>query len=312
MLVALFLSVALLLSQQKSCPHPGPTAWDQEEVRGRVKSLRVEEIHYSYVKPELKLKKRVEFDANGNYLEIEEPTLGQPIFKGPAPPAFKFDAACKPIERIETVISDGLVRTTFRYDERGRQIESAGLDENGRLIYREISLYESNGRLSEQIATIQVHPEHFRPPRYDVYRNTKKEFRYDQKGNRTEEIVFDYTGKYYGKYVMRYDDSNRIVALTRYDSLDRPTEHTVTEYGSDGKISSREEYRSSTYDSKHNLLPGTIKTEVGLFQGGTRYVLTYDANGNWTEEKGFEIKETNGNRSLTLDSITYRRITYFR
>lgn len=311
MVIALLLTAALVLPEQQACPQPGPTAWTQEGVSGRVKSLRIEEIHYSYTKPELELIRRVEFDASGSYLEIEEPDMLPHVSKGPQPPAFKFDAACRPIERIETVVSDGIVKTLFRYDEWGRQIESAGLDENGRLVYREISLFESNGRLSEQIETIQIHPGHFRPPRYDVYRNTKREFRYDRQGNQIEEINFDYGGKYFGKYVSRYDDHNRIIAVTHYDSLERPTEHTVTEYDSDGKISSRSEFRSFEYDIKNNLIAGKIKTEVGFFQFGTRYVLTYDEHGNWTEEKGFEINETNGSRTLKLDSVTYRKIKYF-
>ena len=311
MLDALLLSSVLFLPQPRNCAQPGPSAWDQEDVHGRAKSIRIEEIHYSYTKPQLELKRRVEFDANGNYFEIEEPDMVPRISKGSPPPVFKFDEACRPIERTETVVSEGIVKTTFRYDELGRQIESAGLDENGTLVYREISLYGSNGKLSEQIETIRIHPEHFTPQRYDVYRNAKTEFRYDKKGNRTEEIEFDYTGKYFGKYVKRYDDNNRIIASTCYDSLDRSTKHTVTEYDSDGRVSAREEYQSFTYDSKNNIVPGTIKTDVGSFQLGTRYVLAYDKHGNWNEEKGFEIKETDGARRLTLDSVTYRRISYF-
>jgi len=308
----IFLAAALLLPMQKTaCLNPEPTAWDQEDVRGRVKSLRVEEIHYSYTKPERELKKRVLFDLNGNYVEIEEPDMLPRVSKGPPPAVYIYNSACKPVERRETVVSEGVVKTTFRYDEWGREIESAGLDEQGRLVYRQVSLYDSKGKVKETIETIRVHPEHFTPMRYDVYRNTRSEFRYDEQGNQTEEIEFDFTGKYYGKYTKRYDEKGRMIALTRYDSVDRPTEHTVSNYGSNGRLAAQEEYQSSTYDRDNNLVAGTIRTSVGSFQMGTRYLFSYDGRGNWIEKKGVEIKERDGERSLTLDSVTYRTIAYF-
>jgi len=278
LVVPVVLSITLLLPLQKTtCPPPPPTAWDQEDVKRKVKSLRVEEINYSYTKPKLELKKRVLFDLSGNYVETEDPDMLPHVSQGPPPPKYTFNSACKPLERTETVVSEGIAKTTFRYDEWGRQIESAGLDEQGRLVYREVSLYDSKGQLKQQIETIRIHPEHFRPMRYDVYRNTISEFSYDDRGNQTADIEYDFTGKYYGKYVKRYDDKNRIVELTRYDLLDRPTEHTVTEYDSNGRVVAQEEYQSFTYDFQRNLVTGTINTTVGLFQLGTRYLFTYDA-----------------------------------
>jgi hypothetical protein len=312
LLFPICLSIALLLPQQKTiCSSPGPTAWDQEDVHGKVKSVHLEEIHYSYTKPKLELKRKVVFDLSGNYVESEDPDMLPHVLTGPPPPSYIFNSACKPIERKETVVSEGIVKTTFRYDEWGRQIESAGIDEQGRLVYREVSLYDSNGKLTEQIETIRVHPEHFRPMRYDVYRNTRSEFHYDEHGNQTVEIEFDFTGKYYGKQVKRYDDKGRVIELTGFDLLDRPTEHAVSEYDSYGRLAAKEEYRSFMYERDNSLSPGTIKTRVGLYQMGTRYLFTYDGYGNWIEKKGFEIKETNGVRSLTLDSVEYRKIIYF-
>jgi hypothetical protein len=298
-------------TQKPACPSHEPTARDQEDVRGRVKSLRVEEIHFSYTKPERELKKRVLFDLSGNYVEIEEPDMLPRVSKGPVPAAYTYNSACKPVERRETVVSEGIVKTTFRYDEWGREIESAGLDEQGRLVYREISLYDLKGKVKETIETIRVHPEHFSPMRYDVYRNTRSEFRYDEQGNQTEKLEFDFAGKYYGKFTKRYDDKGRIIALTRYDSVDRPTEHTLSNYDSNGRLAAQEEYQSFTYDRDKNLVAGTIRTTVGSFQMGTRYVFSYDGHGNWIEKKGFEMKESHGERSLTPDSVTYRTITYF-
>jgi hypothetical protein len=304
-------AASLLQMQNTACPHPDPTAWEQEEVVGKVNSLRIEEIHYSYTKPERELKKRATFDIKGNYIEIEEPDLLPRVRKGPPPAVYTYNSNCKPVERKESIIYEDIVRTTFRYDEWGRKIESAGFDEQGRLVYREISLYNQQGKVTEKVETIRVHPEHFRPMRYDVYRNTRTEFRYDQQENETEEIEYDFTGKYYGKYTKRYDEKKRLIELTRYDHLNRPIKHTVKSYDSDGRINTEEEYRSFTYDRDNNLVPGTIKTSVGPFQMGARYLYIYDASGNWIEKKGYEIKESNGEQSLSLDSVTYRTIKYY-
>ena len=305
------LLILLLVLQKSTCPAPGPTAWELEDLRGRVKSVSIQEIHYSYTKPELELKKRILFDAKGNYVEVEEPDMLPRISKSPPPPVYVFNSACKPIERRETEIRDGIVRTTFRYDEWGREIELASLDKQGGVVYREVSVYNGSGKLTEKVDTIRVHPEHFRPMRYDVYRNTRTVFSYDQHGNETEEMSFDFRGNYFGKWVKRYDDQNRIVSITRYDSRGRTTEQTVSEYDAQGRLEARTDYQSFTYDRNNNLIAGTITTDVGTFQLGTRYVFTYDARGNWIQQRGFEIKEATGQRSLTLDSVTYRKISYF-
>jgi hypothetical protein len=302
-------ALALVPMQKPVCPSPGPTNWEQEEVVRKVKTLRVEEIHYSYTKPERELKKRVVFDTRGNYVEIEEPDMLPHIRRGIPAPVYTFNSRCQPVERRETEIVDGLVKTTFRYDEWNREIESAGFDDQGRLVYREISLYGSQG-ITEQIETIRVHPQHFRPMRYDIYRDTRTEFRYLQ-GNEIDEIEYDFTGKYYGKYTRRYDDKKHLLEETRYDELDRPIRHIARAYDSDGRLTSEEEYQSFTYDTAHNLVSGAIKTSAGFFQMGTRYLYVYDSHGNWIEKRGLEMRETNGQRSLTLDSVTYRTITYF-
>src|SRR6185436_1049493 len=104
--------------------------------------VTVEEINYSYTKPERELIKRVVFDLSGNYLEIEEPDMLPRIRKGPPAALYTYNSLCRPIERKESVISEGIVRTTFKYDELGREIESAGLDEQGSLVYREVSIYD--------------------------------------------------------------------------------------------------------------------------------------------------------------------------
>ena len=309
------LTVAMTLfaqaAPQSKCSPPYDTAWAQEDVVGNVRELRIEEIHYSHTRRVRELTRAVKFSRAGQYLQIEQPGYLPSMREGPPPALYVFDSDCRPIERKESIVSEGIVRTVFRYDERGRQIESAGLDDEGRLVYRKISWYGPDGKLEEQIRTIRVHPEHYRPPRFDVYRNTRSSYRYEPGQNQEEQIDYDYTGKYYARYERHYNSKGRLKEETRYDAKNQAIEHDVRIYAGEVRLIAEEQYDSFFYGRGRNLVPGTIRTKVGFFQTGSRYEYIFDSHGNWVEKRGYKISEDQGNRNRTLDSVTYRTIAYY-
>jgi hypothetical protein len=280
-------------SQKQECASPEPSGWEREGLKGRVKTIRIEEVQHTYGNHERELKKQITFDARGNYVETREPMMLPEVFKHNEPkPVYTFNADCKPIERRGLVGEWEMTKTTYLYNEKGKLKEQSVYDLEGRLLWKAVYSFDDRGNVNEETETIQVHPEHFRPPRYDVYRTTRSTFKHDERGNVIEELSYKYDGSLYAKYVNVYDTTNRVTKFQRFDK--------------DGKL---EEEKTFTYDSSGNLVSERRYSDFGYIWDALM-TYKYDAHGNWIEEVESTRNKEKGESDYKLYSTTYRIIKY--
>ncbi len=300
--------------QSHVCKSPEKTGWELENLRGKTKILRVEEIHYDYEKPKRELEKQVTFDSHGNYTrmvwhfgpDIDYRTLPKPIFV--------FDSNCRQLERKGVAGEWGMTKTTYAYTESGKLKEEIIYDLQNRLLWKAVSIFDKNDRVAETDKTIQVHPEHFKPLRYDVYRDTKSFYKYDDGGNLIEQVDYKYDGTLYATYVRAYDDDNRVVRLTRFDGQGRNIDQSIYEFDNNGILHQEYKYNSSTYigfGDTANLEPATIDSGFGMFQVGTKIIYEYDKWNNWIKRTEYDVLQENKKTSFKLQMTTFRTITYF-
>jgi len=298
--------------QEQTCVSPEKSGWELEGLKGNVKILRTEEIHLNYIKPKRELVKQITFDSEGNYVETIEPMMLTKVYKHTEPkPIYTFDANCRPIERKGLYGEWGMTKTTYLYNGSGKLKERAIYDSEGRLLWKAVYNFDNKGNLTEEIETIQVHPEHFRPPRYDVYRITRSTFKYDEKGNMIENVDYKYDGSLYATYFREYDAKGRVIKLTRTDGKGRLQDQSLYKYADGDILLEEDKYTSFEYYANDEMIPGKIYSGFGMFQHGSKIVYEYDKRGNWTKETQYDVRQDKGETSYELDMITYRAITYF-
>ena len=295
-----------------NCPAPQSSGWESEELKGQVKSIRTDEIHFSYVEVKRELKKKQIFDRKGNYLVTIEPHMEPAVYKHLKPKIdCKFDSSCRPLECKDGGGKGGFTKNTYRYDLQGRLIEDVTYDSENRMTSRTTSTYDPEGKLIEEIDTVQSHPEHYIPKRYDVYITTKSIYTYNKQGKLIERREYQPDGSLYAKYSGDYDAQGRLVRSTRSDHRDRLMEQTLYKFAANGLILEEENYDSSMYSKKDELLEGKINSGFGMFQTGYKIKYQYDRRGNWVKKIEYEIEQNNEKKSYKLDNITYRTIVYF-
>jgi len=225
------------------------TGWEREELKGKVKSIRIEELQHTYGSGKRELEKQITFDPEGNCLRTVNPDAVEKEYSCREPkPSYAFNASCNPTERVGLAGEWGITKTTYLYNEEGKLKEQAVYSsEDGILLWKVVYVYDDKGDAVEEARTIQEHPEHFRPPRYDVYRTTRSAFKHDERGNVIEELSYKYDGSLYARYVRAYDTGNRFIKTQRFDKEGKlEEEHTLT-YDSYGNLINEQSYRDYGY-----------------------------------------------------------------
>lgn len=295
------------LTQSKDCPSPDKSGWEIEELKGSVRLLKEEAIDFSYRLHSKELKRQMTFDRSGNYKTYEDkefPSKENDLTS--ETPTFKFDSACHVVERRGLSGEWGMTRTTYSYAPTGALKEETIYDLQDRMVWRSVSELNDSGKPTETKDTIQVHPEHFNPKRFDVYRETKSYFKYDAKGNLIEQVDYKYDGSLYATYHRVYDDANRLIRLTRLDDKERGIDQSIYKFDKVGKLIEERKYTSFEYSDVDDLVPGKIDSGFGLFQHGSRIVYEYDKNDNWVKRTEYDI-----DKAQKLRLITFRTLFYF-
>ena len=286
------------------CEYP-ETGWKKEKLSGQVKSLREEEIEYGYGDHKRQLKRLVTFRADGHYIKDDEKESYRVDDYTKIPDAkITFDDNCRVIERNGADRENGAV---ISYSPSGKVLQEAIYDTESRLVWKSEATLDEHGYVVATDETIQVHPEHFTPKRYDIYRHTRSVYENDSRGNPTKQLDWKYDGTFYATYLMAYDDQNRLIRKLRRDDKDRPIDLTKYSFDELGRLTEEWRYDSSEYGrSMDELLPGIIDSGFGIFQTGYRIAYEFDKYNNWTKKTEYDL--TKGGK---LGTETFRTLTYY-
>lgn len=291
------------------CDNPD-TGWKIEKLNGKVKSFKEEEIEHRYGSGKKELTRLVMFGPNGDYLKDDHRQYYRVVdYSKINKPTFVFDKYCRVLERRDPKRPDriaGASRSVFSYTPSGRLKEEATYDPEGRLLWKSVVTLDKNDRVIETNQTIQEHPEHYNPIRYDVYRHTKSLYKLDDAGNQVEEISYNWEGKLYATYKRAYDPARRLIREQRLDHKNRPIDLTILNSDDAGVLQKELKYTSSQYSDIDELIPGKLDSGYGMFQGGYRIVYEYDKTNNWVKKTEFDLAE-NGK----LSRVTYRTLVYY-
>lgn len=293
---------------RKDCKSPEKTGWEIEGLKGRVKELKDEAINYEYGPRKKELKRKIIFDSSGNYVKYEDKEFfrSEDFFTKRPTPTFSFDNNCLVLERRGLYPDWGMTRTTYSYTAAGVLKEETIFDSQDRLLWMSLSELDGNGRPIEKKKKVQVHPEHFNPKRFDVYRETKSFFKYDDKGNMVEQVDFDFEGKLYATYRRAYNDANKLIRLTRLDHKGRLIDQSIYKFDESGRLAEEFKYFSASYSGVDELIPGKVDSGFGLFQQGSRIIYEYDKNDNWSKRTEYSL-----DKGEEMSSETFRTLVYF-
>lgn len=291
------------------CENP-ETGWKIEKLNGRVKSLQEVEINHRYGSGKKELTRVVTFGLNGDYLKDDQRQYSRLIDYGKfEKPTFVFDKDCRVLERRDPKRpdrNDGASRTVFSYAPSGTLKETAAYDSEERLLWKSEATLDKNDRIIETNEAIQEHPEHYKPPRYNVYRYTKSLYKLEDAGNQVEEISYDWKGKLYATYKREYDSARRLIRELRLDHRNRPIILTIYKFTDGGLLQEEWKYDSSGYSDIDELLPGKLDSGFGMFQSGYRVVYEYDRLNNWVKKSEFDLAEKG-----KLSRVTQRTLIYY-
>jgi hypothetical protein len=295
---------------EKQCESP-ESGWKIEKLNGKVKAIKEEETEYFQGKASKAITRLVTFQDSGDYEKIDDRKyLNSKDYSKTPKPIFSFDDNCRVVERRGPDRNSewGVTRTVFSYSPGGVLKEHAIFDSEGRLLWKSLTTLDEKDRPIEENDTIQVHPEHFNPKRYDVYRNTRSVIKNDEAGNNVEQVDYKYDGTLYATYQRAYDSSNRLIRLTRVDDKGRNIDQSIYKYSQNGQLLEELKYSSFTYSGQRgeDLVPGTINSGYGMFQDGSRTTYEYDKSDNWVKKTKYDLSD-GGKLSL----VTVRTITYY-
>ena len=289
------------------CDDPD-NGWKLEKLHGKVKSLREEKIEYGYGDHKKELIRLITFKPNGDYIRDDQREYFRDIdYTKISKPTF--DKNCRVIERRDPKRSwliKGATRTVYFYTPAGTLKETSVYDSEGHLEWKSVATLDKNEKTIETRNTIQEHPEHFKPKRYDVYRNTKSFFKLDDSGNQIEKIAYDWEGNLYATYKRTYDSSQRLTSELRLDHKNRPIDLVIYTFDEAGLLQTELKYTSFSYSGVDELIPGTLDSGYGKFQMGSRTIYEYDKSNNWVKKTEFDVKD-----DKKIDNITFRTLTYY-
>ena len=212
-------------------------------------------------------------------------------------------------------VAKGVDNLLIHYDKKGNMTEKVAYYTNGGLWYSKKYIYE--GSEVEKPAPQPTQPKkpiQEEQPVEEGFRG-RVTYRYDKKGQKTEESSFDAKGVLLWRYVYRYDTRGNVVERDsynaqavlfmresyRYDSNNNKLEKVVTmknetaykctwTYDDKGKVSEKEEYFTEliTPENLDKLVIDEVNTK-GVLRKRLKY--TYDNKGNRTEVNIYDAQK---------------------
>ncbi len=110
-------------------------------------------------------------------------------------------------------------RYAYGYDELGRRIATRWYNEDDELQWVRTNSYDEDGYMTGQSRYTTYRRLFSR--RKDFQLRHRKEFSYDDKGNRTRKRVFDHRGRVFWDIEMDYDAQRNLVSYVNYDHRGR-------------------------------------------------------------------------------------------
>jgi len=294
------------------------TDWQVDALFGRVKKIRTYKTWFKkddrtgrVVEGERGLEEEATYDSSGNQTARKN-TNELPGGTEVLTPARTCDSTQRTTE-VRYSRPDGslVLRITYAYDDKGHRIEEAHYFPDGTLEWQANYLLDERGNILEEVLTEQVHPEHFRPKRYDVYVTTNRIFKYDARNNPIEEKHLYPDGSLYGTWVRSFDGRDRLIKEIRTDKQARPVDLTINTYDSRGKLVEETHYSNFCYNRDGSMCEGTLTTEAGVFYYGTKTTYESDPTGNWIKQIEYTINEREGVKSFEPSTAMYREISYY-
>lgn len=290
----------------------------ENEIKGPVRSVRQFKVWNIKTdrrgrpiesKPEEEEREAKTFDRNGARIFAESQERGR----------FEYD--CEAGKVIAKRYFDGKgvpgPYTTYKYDSLGRIIEKSEHFADGILERSETYTLDQNGNVIREVSKQQIHPEHFRPKRYDQYVTTSSTYKYDEKQRLIEEMGFYPDGKLAHTFAYTYDDKDRRVRRLWTDHKARPLFLVIYSFNSNDLLVEKLNYANSCQtgyvqpDGDFEFCKGSLTTDAGMFHSGIKTVYTYDIHGNWTKQLEHSIAEKDGAKSFVPFGALYRQITYY-
>jgi len=287
------------------------------ELSGRVKMVRrYKTWNIGVTKPELE--EEVRFDRDGNEVASKHPNE----LAVDDEEEFRVEYECEGTRVLaeKQFNKDGSPRhsTKYKYDDAGNMIEIAEFFKDNTLERRLQYTLDKNSNIIKEVDTKQVHPEHFRPKRYDVYVTTSSTYRYDDRKRIVEEKGFYPNGTLYSTYTYTYDKASRRVRKVWTDMKGRPVDLEINVFDDRGLLTEKWKYQNFCYtkspssDQAGDLCPGKLNTDIGLFYYGTKTVYTYDNQKNWIKQLDLEISERDGKKAFKPSTSESRQIFYYK
>jgi hypothetical protein len=295
-IISVALSLLLSCKQKSEEKQSANNGWARLNLKGRIKSIttnlydtvrRYGEIQ----KGEMKRSELNIFNDNGKL--IEETVL------------------------VGTLFDE--YKTTYKYDDKGNEIETCNYDRDGSLIYKYLTKYDEKGNQvemkglgpdsSREIKTVFLLKGSHLERKITL---PKRVYKYDDKGNQIEVKNYDafeslkdrHTYKYDGKGNQNEDDiynSEGILEtklIYRYDGHGNKIE--MNSFNSDGSRRGKFTYK---FDQEGNQIEEIEYKSDGLIDRKKAYKYEYDKKLNW-------IKMTEFKNDL-LASVSERVIEYF-
>jgi YD repeat-containing protein len=267
------------------------TGWEEDDLKGRVRALRVEQVLWREVRSKWKEQGRELFsessyDTQGHHVESSIYTNGYPMkrvysydAKGHLAEVNYYEFGTRPFGKEEYLYNDkgqlvgkrvsNGIRVKYEYDPRGNKIsetvEDSAKDEGPRLVAltdKTVYKYDDMGNLIEAAyfksdGTKGTH---------SIFKAHRVVYEYDSKGLRTSAFQYDSDGRLIQKWV-RKSESNKV-----------STEYT----DSSGVVKSKS---VSVYD--------------------------YDSQGNWIKRSDSVIEFKDGKTSEKPTITEHRIISYY-
>ena len=196
--------------------------------------------------------------------------------------------------------------------DNGKLKEQRITAKDGSLYQRTTYAYDDAGNMTEEVHTQQVHPQHFRPMRYDVYVTTKTTYKYDARGNKIEEKRSSPNGALYSTHFYNYDARDLLIKETHIDKLGRIEEQSFYEYHADGRPLTEINFNNHCITRAGDFCKGNISSGDGFFSYATKTKYQYDSQGNWIKQTEWHMDGELKNPVWFYNKITEREITYYR
>jgi hypothetical protein len=196
------------------------------------------------------------------------------------------------------------MKSVIVYDAEGNRVKSENYDYMGNLFQiNEYSFVDG-----DKVVKTETIRHEYDPPAIMTVPAPKKEnakpadpgytykfkYKYDAKGNRTEEAWYHNDGSLWLRYVSVYDARGNEVEWFRYTR--------------EGKMNGRS---VSSYDAGGNEIEKTWFRPDGSLSEKWNYTYEFDSQGNWIKRKSMKWTAKDGKSNFEPYDVTSRTITYF-